>query len=173
MRELKLFQWFINIALVVFALAVVKYLYEYPLGILMEKGSIYGMDLSNEENTVLVKVFAFIKMAIVLIFAQAIYFLKLTIKYFLNKNYFENRITRYFRWAGYMLLITGVLSFIIQLIVERFHEVLMLDFRYGMILSEDHFFNRIFAIFMGLFFVIISSAFFQASELKQENDLTI
>lgn len=173
MKELKLFQWFINIALVVFTLAVAKYLYEHPLGILMEKGSIYGLDLSNEENNFSVKVFASIKMVIVIIFSLSIYFLNLTIKYFLIKDYFENIISKYFRRAGYLLLVTGILSFIFQFIVEKFHDELLLDSAFGSILYEDHFFNRIFAIFMGLFFVIISSAFFEASGLKQENDLTI
>jgi len=173
MKELKLFQWFINAAIVVFVLAVSKYLYEYPIAILMEKASLYGMELSNEGNTILVKVLAFIKIIIVLMFVQAINFLRLTMKCFLTKNYFENRITVYFRKAGYLIVTVGLLSYIFTLAFLKFRDVFLIDFRFALILAEDHFFNPIFSIFIGLFFVIVSSAFANAKAIKQENDLTI
>ena len=152
----------------VFALLVVKRIYVYPMALILEKESPYGFDFSREENYWIMKIFASVEIILMLTFVLAFYLLQSIVKNFINKNYFTQRVSKNFVLAGYLFVVLGGLSFIFKMSLGLFA-----DFGYTVSHIQGSYGNDVFMVFVGLFLVFISKAFFQIEQLKQENDLII
>jgi len=168
MKRLNVIQLLINAIFILFVVMVGNRLYVYPIGMIREQILPYGLDFSKEENTLLVKAFASVEIVLILIFVLAIFLLRSTIKYFLDKNYFAPKVSKHFISAGYLFVFLGVSNFIFKKMIGLF-----IDFGYPLSFIQGLNGNDIFMIFIGLFFIFISKAFFQAKAMQQENDLTI
>jgi Protein of unknown function (DUF2975) len=168
MKKLNIIKLLINTTFILFIVVVVNRIFKYPIAMIREKGAPYGFDFSREENTWVAKIFASTEIILILLFVLAIYFLKSTVKYFVDKNYFAQKVSKHFIRAGYLFIFLGVSNFIFKKLIGVF-----LDFGYALTIMQGSDGNDIFMIFIGSFFVFISKAFFQAKEIQQENDLTI
>ena len=151
-----------------FTFLVVKRIYDYPMGPILEKKSPYGFDFSKEENLWMMKIFASVEIILMMTFVLAFYFLQSTVKNFITKDYFVKKVSKNFVIAGYLFVVLGVSSSLFKV-----SFILFADFGYTLSYIQGSYGNDFFMVFVGLFLVFISKAFFQAKQQKQANDLTI
>lgn len=100
-----------------------------------------------------------------LLILLAFHLFRNALRYFQKVKIFDPKVIRHFRNIGTLLIVSGVISFLISVIVNIYYEgTIKLFFGF----NED-----IFLIVLGLFFQVLSEIFKIAKYQKEENELTI
>lgn len=168
MKKNSVLELFIKAVFVLFVILVMYRIYIYPIGLIQEKEMPYGFSFSTEENIWMVKIFASVEIVLMLAFVLAFYLLQRTVKYFISKNYFAQKVSKNIILSGALFVALGFSSFLFKISLGLFA-----NFGYLVSNIQGSYGNDIFMIFVGLFLIFIGKAFFEAKQLKQENDLTI
>jgi hypothetical protein len=116
-----------------------------------------------------------------MLFILAVYFLKRTIKPFINSDFYSSIIVSNLKKAGSLFLFIGVSTILICLISALYLQ----NMTQHMVLGKSSWWfslvsivssidlTYVFLIIIGLFLLLFSNTFNNARTLKQENDLTI
>jgi hypothetical protein len=114
--------------------------------------------------TKLILVFAGIS---TLIFIYCIYLLRVTVKFFIKRDLFNDVVIRNFNLIG-VCIIVSTLSFVIPMFVYNLTQKNKYELSF-----DSGFDSPLLVGSLGLFFMILSEVFQTAKKLKEENDLTL
>ncbi|WP_338408184.1 DUF2975 domain-containing protein [uncultured Flavobacterium sp.] len=158
------FFWFFTI---IGAVGSVIFLLFYLFGSIVDIPiKIKGQEITT--YTFLSKTIVFVNVVGSYLFLYSIYLLRKVVGLFQKREIFNEEVVRSFSLIGQLIIISSLISNVslfIYKIVEKGQVYLTLDLG-----SYDSF---LISISLGLFFMVISTIFKIATNLKKENDLTI